>query len=988
MGEAASSRTTIAAPTEVILRLLKAGRECHDGLLSIRPRDGDGPTLHLRLEQGLLADFETEGEASLLGRALLASPSLRDRDRRRLQKDQAAGHGDAGQKAIEAGFLDEDEIARCIIEGLDQEFSRVLSFENPEIVQTSANAPLAHGLLGCIELSLPLGDAILRGATHADRWDVARELPLLREVYYATPEALEVFRQPEQYPEDAALLEQFDGRFDLAEVIESGQFEPWATIARVRSLAEDGFLAVTNPVQLFQMGCEEERLGALGKALRLFQHSDELGLDDFDLGYRLAGVLQRVGRTREALGHFQAFAEKCVGQFRIEDTIAAYAHILELDPENLAIQEKYLTLLARYGRSDEALASSVALARRLQESGDEGRARSLLEQVVEQADGNEEVLRLYRDLCVATADPDGASQASNRLGTLLLERGDLEAALEEYQSLFFQQQENATVRARLVELHFRLDRPEKAAEHLEALVELSGWRASHPTEEAITFHRYLLDLGVEDSRITAWLSEAARGKESREDSAHYLERHRDLLREAGDFEGARLAAAELGRLRPDDIEAARTLSDLERRCDHPARAGIVLEELVTRLAESESCPPPAQWRELLKELLSVAPLSSVARRHWLSILPDEGEAALRDRLLLECALLAVASGNLDEARAHIARMVPPPPFAPVLELCAGILSRGERQVGDDAATCFRRGAQQAAEGGDRGLLADLLDRLEAVSPDDPDLTKLRGAAERLRTPDAPSMGRSPRVVQGSVAGITEKLRGLKDTGPGISRPTPAPTAGGVHAALARLRGLQGGESPAAPEAPAPMATQPSRPLHETMGQAPLPPPPAPRAAGGGVNAALQRLKGLQGGGGGQAATAPSATGPSPTPLTSSTDGGSGPSPLPPPPPPEKAGGGVQSALAKLRGLQSTGSGPAPANPAPPAPAHPAPAHPAPPPSTLSAAGAVDPVEASPPSVRHAGGTPDLAPLPPPPAPEKGKKLGGAAAKLNALRDQK
>ena len=54
------------------------------------------------------------------------------------------------------------------------------------------------------------------------------------------------------------------------------------------------------------------------KALRLFQHADELGLDDFDLGYRLAESLQKVGRTEEALSYYHAFAEKCVGQFRID----------------------------------------------------------------------------------------------------------------------------------------------------------------------------------------------------------------------------------------------------------------------------------------------------------------------------------------------------------------------------------------------------------------------------------------------------------------------------------------------------------------------------------------------------------------------------------------------------------------------------------------------------------------------------------------------
>lgn len=1038
-----------STPSEVVNRLLRAGREQLDGILAIRPSEVEGPCVRLRLEAGLLTDLETEGEATLLGRALLASPSLRDRDRKRLRKEEAAGHGDAGAKAIEEGFLEEDEIARCIIEGLESEFARALVLPDA-VVEIEADGPLRGGLLGCIELSLPIDEAILRAAQSGDRFDLARELPFLREIYYATPNAFEIFQLAEERADDVALLERFDGILDLAEVIEVGEFEPWLTIARVESFADQGFLAATNPVQLFQMGCEEERRENLPKALRLFLHAEELGLDDFDLGYRLAEVLQKVGRKDEALDHFHAFAEKCVGQFRIEDTIQAYAHILELDPDNLHIQEKYLTLLARYGRSDEALSSGVGLAKRLQEAGDEERARTLLEQLAEQADANEEVLRLYRDLCLATADPEGATRAAQRLGDLHIERSEYESALEVFQELFLQERENAQVRSRLAELHFRLGNTDKAAEHLDALDELSGWSPTHPSEDASHFYRKLLELGVEDSRVTAWLSQAAQGQESREDSAHYLQRHRDLLREAGDLEGARLAAAELQRLRPDDVDAARALAELERRCGRTAQAGVVLAELVTRLAESEAGPPSADWRALLEELIEVDPLSRIGRQHLLRAIDTAEEPEMRDRLALESAFLSLAAGRVDEARDHLGTLVPPPPLGPVLELCAGILARGGREGGESPADHFRRGANQAVDGGDRSLLSDLADRLEAIAPDDDDLQKLRSAAERLRTPDGPAMGRAPQAMKSSVTGITEKLRGLK-TGPKMESGGDTRGGGGVNAALAKLKGLQGGGAPPAPAADTPIAAPaPTAGVDEGPGD--LPAPPAPRAAGGGVNAALAKLKGLQGGGaavptpaapeaapaatadsssgagthdapgdlpppsapaaaagavnaalarlkglkglkgGGAAATAPTpevADAPE-TPgtlvpdATASAPAGddrpSEPGDLPHPPDPKAAGGGVQAALARLKGLGGTGGAAASPADASPADAPPTDA------SSTDAAGATDAPAADPATPGDAANVDDCAPLPPPPAPEKGKKLGGMAERLQALRD--
>ena len=913
MGE---PKSTTVTPFAVISKLLSLGRLGTDGTAILRPRGpveegNDGPVVRLRFLGGLLVDLETEGMPSLLERSLTSSPRIRDRDLKKLRREVQSTGADLGQCIISAGILDDQEIARCIIESLDRELAPLFTIEDP-VLDERPDSTFHAGLLGCIDLSLPIDEAILRSAAAANRWDCAREMPITREVYGATSLAMDVFRDRSRYPEDAALLERFDGRLDLAEAIESGEADRWQSLSRARELIDGGYLEPTNPVQLFQMAAEEDRLGATEKALRLFLHAEELGLDDFDLGHKLAEVLEKAGRVEEALSHYLAFAEKCVSQFRIEDTIGVYAQILELDPENLEIREKYLSLLARYGRGDEALASGVELAKRLEEAGEENRARSLLEQLAEQAESNEEVLRLYRDLCLKTSDPEGATNAAKKLGTLYLERGEFETALEVYQELFFKIGDDSGVRARLVELHFRLGNGEKAQEHLTALHERSGWNSRQPSEEAIAFHRRLLDLNIEDAKITAWLSESAKGQESREDSVHYLIRHRDLLRDAGDLEGARLAAAELVRMRPDDVEATRTLSELERRCGHVGRAGVVFEELLMRLSEQESKPSGAEWRALVAEALEAHPTSTIARRLLLETLEEGAEPELRERLAVEGALLAVLSGDLERARSTLGSVQTPPPLASVIELCGGMLVRGGRSLGEPPEEFFRRGAHHAIDTGDRGMLLDLIDRLEAVAPEDPEVGKLRHAADRLRQSDGSTMGRSPQVVKSSISGITQKLRGLKD--PSASGGTQV--GGGVNAALAKLKGLQGGGGAPAP-APAPIdpsALGASPPAADGGDDpAPLPPPPKPSAAGGGVNAALARLKGLKGGGS-PAPTpspAPSATPGAPT-ATLDPPSGDDPAPLPPPPEPSAAGGGVNAALARLKGLGGLGGGSTPA----------------------------------------------------------------------------
>jgi len=936
MGTKHKSKTTRSALNPALMHILRVGRKRIQGILVVRSSRGSSPPLYLRLQDGLLVDLETEGKPSLLGRALLASPTLREKERRRFRKEEAAGQGETGQLIIAAGLLDEQEIARCILAGLDDELSQLFDMDTPEVIEVG-DSELAHGFLGCVDLNLPLDEAFLRAAASRDRWDIARELPLLREVFGATSQAMEVFRQPELYPDESKILQSFDGHLDLAEVIETTNFEHWGILARCRDLHEAGYLQATNPVQLFQFATEEEQKGHHEKAMRLFQHAEELGLDDFDLGHRLAQAFQRVGRTAEALSFYHQFAEKCVSQFRIEETIGVYQRILEIDPSDWVIHERYLNLLARHGRGEEALLGGIELAQHLQQNGDESRARSLLEKLIEHGEDCEELLRLYRDLCLKTADPEGATKAARKLGELYLTRREFALALEVYQGLYQQLQDDPGIRARLSELHFHTGNLEKAREHLEALQRRSGWESRQPTAEAVAFHRRLLEFGMEDATVTAWLAEAAQSQERRDDSAHYLLRHRNLLSESGDLEGARQAASELCRLRPDDLEAVRSWSDLERRCGADGRAALALEEFATRAKKTGISIAEAQWRDLLQELLSIQPLSQVGHARLLEMIDERSEPALRDRILLQSALTSLIRGDIDQSRTQLALLSSPPPLSPVLELCAGIFCQGGQEQKRPADSWFRRGAQQAAEQGDRSLLEDLVARLERVSPEDSEVAKLRNTAERLKPVEGTGMSRSPQVVKSGIAGITEKLRGFKEGHSTPPRATPSPSShpspaggGGIQSALARLKGLKGNPAPPSAAVPPPAAagTQESSvpttsvpPIRvapegaQAAGSSPpdLPAPPSPTAAGGGVSAALARLKGLQTPD--ESGSAPNV--PPPPQQAAVTTSPEDRAPLPPPPPPQNSAGGVNAALARLKGLQSGG----PATAA--TPAHPA-----------------------------------------------------------------
>jgi tetratricopeptide (TPR) repeat protein len=175
-----------------------------------------------------------------------------------------------------------------------------------------------------------------------------------------------------------------DGRSAFSEVIEKAveklpeELDAFVALSVIRSLVANGDVASLNPVELFQLGMEFQEAGNHAKAFKLYSRAAELGLDDFDIAFKIAQALEALGRPAEAAAKYREFGDKCLTHTRIEEAIKSYRKAAELEPGALDLQRKLVDILLRENRREEALSTALKLALRRQAAGDSRGALELL----------------------------------------------------------------------------------------------------------------------------------------------------------------------------------------------------------------------------------------------------------------------------------------------------------------------------------------------------------------------------------------------------------------------------------------------------------------------------------------------------------------------------------------------------------------------------------------------------------------------------------
>lgn len=102
--------------------------------------------------------------------------------------------------------------------------------------------------------------------------------------------------------------------------------------------------------------------GLLTAAIEECMRVMELAPQYLDVHLLLGEIYVRQGKTEQAVAKYAVLVETYLASGRIDDAIATFRRILQLEPSNLTYRVKLIELLVRQGRTDEALVERIAAA--------------------------------------------------------------------------------------------------------------------------------------------------------------------------------------------------------------------------------------------------------------------------------------------------------------------------------------------------------------------------------------------------------------------------------------------------------------------------------------------------------------------------------------------------------------------------------------------------------------------------------------------------
>ncbi|MGH9361205.1 MAG: tetratricopeptide repeat protein, partial [Thermoanaerobaculia bacterium] len=443
--------------------------------------DAEGKERYLLFQEGSIVDIDTREPDSLLTAAILGTGRVGERDLRRARKAQSKRAEPLGAIILEMVEVPEGDLVEAVRAHIADAICSLFTgnVQSAEFIEHAADERLEDfrgELSEVLEIQADPEDLFVEAASRLDRWDlVERCFSLLREVYYATPDAFRYFKDEAQYPHEVAVIGRIDGRSDFAEVIEAavdqagGGLDPFRAFGIIRALAARGEVQPLNPVQLFQLGVEYNGQRNHTKALKLFLRASERGLDDFDISFKIAETLEAIGKRPEAAARYQEFGEKCLGQFRPEDAIKSYRKAAELEPQNLAWQRKLLDLFTHENRRDDAVALALEIAARMEASRDVRGALHLLLDLRRRDIKADQLGKRIIELAEKCGDDATIRAERQRLASDYHSQKDVEKALAMYQQMYCDGNGSPEVRLKLIDLHHQKGNHAAVLEHIVAI---------------------------------------------------------------------------------------------------------------------------------------------------------------------------------------------------------------------------------------------------------------------------------------------------------------------------------------------------------------------------------------------------------------------------------------------------------------------------------------------------------------------------------------
>lgn len=821
-------------PGDAARSLIEAVLSHGEGTWVLQPRDPEAPSISVEVKSGWLVDIEQPGRRSILHRALLKSPLLRDKDISRLERLGLEKQACPGSLCLDEGIIDPDLAGNEILKAMDCDLLLIHGAG-----EGSWHGPLSHsinsGLRERVELGMNLEQALLRSAREHQLWETIVDLPLMREVVSAAPTAMTLFADPGASAEKKALIESADGQNDIA-ALTTPRPDPWRALDRVLELLDEGHLQFQSAMSLFHLGEQKKESGDFTAALRHWRRAEEKGLDDFDLGGRIGELCAETGRVSEGLQRLRVHAKRCTEQLRWDAARTAWTHLVQFDPSDKEACDRAIQLWKKEPAED--LSEGLKMAQVLIDSKQWQEACDLLDGVGARVP-DARVYELHEIAAQAFGDIDSAYKARWRRAECLRTGARPEQALEHYQYLEDHNPGSTILRVRLAEALLRNGNIEAAGEILQSEFVDSGQHRGNIDEELFG----ALHSCEQQPEVPGIVREVLFVEALQSDC---IPRARNLLRKLcasaishADFLAGERVTQRWLNLEPSDIEVRSDLLELYLRHGKEDRYKILLEESMNLEILTHD-----QRQKMALDLLELDPSHPKAVTRLLH--EPIPESLDREDLYRRALLRATADGSTLPKMNEFGLSASQDGRWDVL---TALFSGHETSLEDVKPVVDRLKTQP-------NLLQDLLsDLLESVTSGE-ELSETLGQLSSTPEP-VPARQQRVAVVRSGVTGITEKLKNLGQSvsdspspraeeadflaGETVnSTPEPAKAAAGVQSSLDRLKAMRGASEPVrtVPELP----STPENEDQEPLSVRPAPPPVAPQPK---VSNAIARLGALR-----------------------------------------------------------------------------------------------------------------------------------------------
>jgi tetratricopeptide (TPR) repeat protein len=261
---------------------------------------------------------------------------------------------------------------------------------------------------------------------------------------------------------------------------------------------------------------------------------------------QLAQVMVAMDKVNEAVSKFVVVADAYRMRGSMRSAIAIYQRALKLTPMDTKVRAKLIDLLSSYGAVDQALEHYMILA-------DSHYHQAQMDQTRE----------TYQEALKLT--PRGSPERQwrvrilHRIGDIDMQRVDWKRAVAVYEQIRTLAPDDERARSTLMDLYYRLNRPERAIIEMDNLVRI--YQESGETERVFTLIEDAVRERPDDIPLRTRLAQVHLDAGNADQALKHLDRLGDLQLEDGRYEDAQATIRAIIALQPPNVAAYQQILD-------------------------------------------------------------------------------------------------------------------------------------------------------------------------------------------------------------------------------------------------------------------------------------------------------------------------------------------------------------------------------------------------------------------------------------------